>query len=65
MGKASFIRFQTRMRCPHTGRRLGLFQAWDEIQDTTPLSEEIRCYLDGIYDWFNRTLAVPTLRSHG
>ena len=65
MGKAAFIRFQTRLRCPHTGRRLGLFQAWDAIEQVTELSDDFRCYLEGIYDWFNGSLTVPTLETHG
>ena len=64
MSKAVFIRFQTRLRCPQTGRRLGLFQAWDKIQPASDLGDEFRNYLDGIYDWFNLNLNVPTLQDN-
>ena len=59
-----FVRFQTQWRCESTNRRLGLFSAWWRLSESDALAAEQRIYLEGVVDWFNTELTVPTLGPH-
>lgn len=53
------------MKCSQTGRRLGVFQAWERIRSTQDIPADFREYLNGLYGLFNETLPVPKLQESG
>lgn len=61
----TLIRFQTQLRCPDTGRRLGLFHSAGQLEDRKDLDPALRWELGEILQWFNHGLNVPTLDGHG
>jgi hypothetical protein len=58
-----FIRFQTELRSPHTGRRLGVFYASTALQERYELPEYTGELLEDSLRWFNYHLKVPRLAS--
>lgn len=61
----SFIRFQTVLRSPHTGRRVGLFRAVDALRRGYAVPDYSTELLDESLRWFNTNLIVPRLGAHG
>jgi hypothetical protein len=59
-----FVRFQTDLRLPHNGCRLGLFRSIGRLQATCTLPGYVDELLDESLDWFNRNLRVPRLKLH-
>jgi hypothetical protein len=61
-----FIRFQTDLRSPNHGFRLGLFHATAALEQHFDLPEYAHELLRESLDWFNRNLTAPRLPSwHG
>lgn len=58
-----FIRFQTDLRSPHNGRRLGLFYASTTLQEQYELPDYADEWLRESLRWFNVNLKVPRLPS--
>jgi pyruvate-formate lyase-activating enzyme len=58
-----FIRFQTELRSPHNGCRLGVFCASIELQEQYELPDYADELLQDSLDWFNYNLKVPRLPS--
>jgi hypothetical protein len=58
----TYIRFQTTLRCPSTGTRLGVFRAARQLQDDFDLTDEELETLRKSLGWFNDYLRVPRLR---
>ena len=58
-----FIRFQTDLRSPHNGCRLGLFYASTALQERCELPEYSDELLQDALKWFNYNLKVPRLPS--
>ena len=59
-----FIRFQTELRSPLTGRPLGLFRAVDTFYQRYEVPEYATELLDDSLRWFNANLSVPRLGAH-
>ena len=57
----TYIRFQTQLRCRHTGRPAGIFVAAGRIEDRTTLPDATRDRLREVLIWFNGNLTVPSL----
>lgn len=58
-----FVRFQTELRSPHTGCRLGLFYASTTLLERYEVPEYAGDLLRESLDWFNYHLTVPRLPS--
>jgi len=58
----SFIRFQTTMPCPTTGKRLGVFHAAYYVEEEDVLSTEAYEKLKDSFAWFAKHLRSPALR---
>ena len=58
-----FIRFQTELRSPRTGCRLGLFYASAALQEQYKLPEYTDELLKDTLIWFNYNLKAPRLPS--
>lgn len=58
-----FIRFQTELRSPHHGCRLGLFYASTALQERYELPEHTDELLEDTLSWFNHNLKAPRLPS--
>ncbi len=62
---ATYIRFQTQLRCGWTGRPAGLFVAVGRVEDSPRLSPSTRELLDEHLAWFNTNLLAPSLGERG
>jgi hypothetical protein len=59
-----FLRFQTELRSPRTGRRLGLFRAIGELESVASWARWNEELLRESLRWFNHNLKVPRRNSH-
>jgi hypothetical protein len=57
-----FVRFQTELRSPPKGCRLGLFCATTVLRRSHGLPDYADELLEESLDWFNENLTVPRLR---
>ena len=57
----TYVRFQTQLRCPDTGRPAGIFLAAGRVEDRPTLPNPTRDRLREVLDWFNRNLTAPAL----
>lgn len=55
-----FVRFVVREIDSNSGRRQGLFQAVQALEDSGALNVQDAKYLDAICDWFSEHLENPT-----
>ncbi len=58
---ATYIRFQTPLRCGATGRPLGIFQAAGRVEDWPDLPAATHDWLRETLQWFNHNLTFPRL----
>ena len=57
-----FVRFQTELRSPHNGCRLGLFYATTVLRRSYGLPDYADDLLEESLAWFNKNLRVPRLQ---
>jgi hypothetical protein len=60
---ATYIRFQTPLRCGETGRPLGIFHAAGRVEDSPDLPDVTRHWLRSTLNWFNEHLTRPGLNA--